>query len=383
MGSTTISYDVRKTNNSRIEWYRVKQASPIDYRMQLDYGVSRRQVLQGKATGPWAGTVDFEGTSFWQEVNTNYGWSFSSAGVSTSPPNHPAYDAAYAKAYSKFMASVNEGAEAAQLLTGLAERHETFNMVLSRMKQIHTGASALKRGDFRGFCRTFGITPKGKHRDLRWSRPRQFSGLWLEYWFGWAPTVSDLMNAIEVYGRRTSDPVIIARGGSQRPINPNPQYTYKSANGYTCWQYESGVIRVRISGKVSVVNGTSLDLNRLGLLNVPLTAFELIPFSWFAGWFGNFAQVLGQLTDLVGLKLTDAVVSCKAETVHDYHMVYSGGNPGTVDRTVAWDVYTRKKLTSLPNVRLVWQIPPQLSPTRGATLASLIVQLFSPSGVKK
>lgn len=381
MGVTSTSFKTFKTYKVREDKLMIKQAQPIDYRMQLDYGRQRRTVINGYGAGPWAGTLDFEATGFWQEVEPNYGWSFSQTAVSATPPNYDAYNAAYAKAYAKFIASVDEGYDRAQLLTSLAERHETFSMVLSRMKQIYKGASQLKAGNFRGFCQTFGIKPKRKHKDLQWTRPRQFSGLWLEYWFGWAPTVADLQNAFRTYGARTSDPIIIAKGGSQRPINPDPVYRISAANGYYAQQYDSGSVLVRISGNVSIANGTLVDLNRLGLLNIPLTAFELIPFSWFAGWFGNIAQVLGQCTDLVGFKLTNAVVSCKAEWIHDYHMTFNGQKG--VDRTIMCSCYTRKKLTSLPRVKLVWQIPPHLSPTRGATLASLLVQLFSPNGVKK
>ena len=381
MGNTTYTYLSLKGNRFRYDKYTAVQAEPIDYTKLNNLGKSMRIVLSSSASGPWASTVDYEGTVFWQESNTNYGWAFSSTGPNATFPTNEAYKRAYAKAYGKFMDACFEGGERSQMLTNLAERHETFEMVLSRMSQILKGARQLKTGDFRGFCKTFGVKPKQKHKDTVWSRPRDFSALWLEYWFGWAPTVADLNNAFEVYGREMSDPWIIAKSSSMAYIGNRKDgvSSSASANGYTMAQTDSGTVRVRLSGKVSVDNNTLFELNKLGLINPISTAYELIPFSWFAGWFGNIAQVLGQSTDLVGLKLQELSLSVKAEWTHSYAMSYQGANPGSVSKSVRQEMYTRGKLTTLPRVSLVWKIPSHLSPTRGATLASLIVQIFAPA----
>lgn len=381
MSTTTYNYTNEKGTAYRVQRWKAKQAKPIDYSQINDYGVFRRKVLVGEGLGYWSRVTDFEGTNFWNEADTNYGWSFSSAGISSSVPNHEAYNRAYAKAYGKFVEACMEGGERSQMLTNLAERHETFEMVLSRMKQIYKGAKALRQGNFRGFCNTFGIKPKKKHAGTKWTRPRDFSALWLEYWFGWSPTVADLNNALEVYGHQLSDPWIIVKGSSAARIGNSEAgivATYSSGDRWMT-QTNAGVVRVRLTGKVACENSTLFNLNNLGLINIPLTAYELIPFSWFAGWSGNIAQVLGQSTDFVGLKLSELSLSVKAEWTHAYQ--YTQGTPsGSVIKVIRQKAYTRKKMTRLPRVKLVWRIPPELSPTRGATLASLIVQIFSPPG---
>lgn len=375
--------DAQQWNRERR--YREIQSHPVDTTLFTNYGIEHWYVHEASGWGDMPKPDTPLQTLYWQETRPNYGWIFGPAGPSDTTPNYPAYHAAYAKAYGRFMDAVNKGGTQSELLTGLAERHQTFGMVMDRMKQFYKGASHLKRGEFRAFLNTFGIKPKRKHKDTVWSRPRDFSALWLEYWFGWAPTVADLMNAFEIYQRESSSgKPFIAKGSSRSLIgSPDDPFSVYSNSGYWKGQQDYGSVQVRIAGKVIVDSDVALKLNQLGLVNVPLTAWNLIPFSWFAGWFGNIAQVLGQLSDTVGLRLSDLSISVKTIHTHNYTMGHSGyGVSGGVTRNWTRESYTRKKVTVLPRVHLVWKMPSHLSPTRGATLASLIVQLFAPSKVR-
>lgn len=305
--------------------------------------------------------------------------------IPPSLPNNSYFQAAYAKAYGKFVDNCNLGAEKSQMATNLAERASTLEMVEKRMIQLLKGAKALKKGNFKQFCTIFGITPKKEHAKNRWSRPQQFSGLWLEYWFGWAPTVADINNGLNIVkshfgGDETLRGPIIAKGASTFTFDTGFKRTYSDSSG-SCLEQLKGKMQVRIQADVIVTDGFGLMWNQLGLVNLLSTSWELIPFSWFAGWFGNIAQVLGQSTDFVGLELQNITVSCKTSWTEYTHSAPSWDQ--WCQREIRYNSYVRTIPTTLPRVRLVWALPKKLSLTRGATLASLITVLFSPSGPSK
>ena len=283
---------------------------------------------------------------------------------------------AYARAYGKFVGKLYGQAS---LLTAVAERQSTINMVAKRLSQIHKGAKHLRKGQFSSFLRTFDLAPKPKHLHKRWSRPRDFASLWLEYWFGWAPTVGDVYSAIEFLGSEI--PASTVRAGSQVPyrsdytqIGPGAKATTSCLGTHTVW----------VQAKAVITNPTLYTMQGLGLANPLKTAWELVPFSWFADWFTNIGQVLGQLTDFLGLKVQDIVISRKTEVTSTWvcegaQAIFGYDAPKTTWRSRDFIGFRRQVGgVSLPAVKPFLRLPNGLSITRGATLASLIVQLFAP-----
>lgn len=356
-------------------WYyrqfREKQTRPIDTKLQLRYGVYLERLTEFQAWGgitPSAPSL-YPYWSYNSQVSQN-SWFFNNYGPGAFPSS-ATIDRAYARAYAKFLDACYTRAAT---MTNIAERGSTIAMLTNRLSQLYKGARQLKTGDFAGFVQTFGITPKAKHKDLKWTRPKQFAGLWLEYWFGWAPTISDIYTAVENYGKPVKD--VRVKQGSQSVWN----FTKSESDGgwYQCTNTESGTVRINISGRIAVDNPSLFELNRLGLVNPAVTALEVIPFSWLAGWFVNLQQVLSQYTDFVGLKLMDATVSIKTEGAHSYFSPNHGKWGAGVSQKRRIQTYVRGTVTTLPRVKIVAQLPNGLSVTRGATLASLLVQLFAP-----
>lgn len=374
MGTVTTSFATYGGDSYdwMIQKFRSKQAKPIDYTLPLEYYTYRQKLLFGvSGKGTLVPYYSFSNISTWQDPL----WStsgrnhdqFTASGPVVNLPTGAEWNKAYARAYSKFLGAVYERAA---LMTSLAERGQTVRMLTSRLSQILKGAKQLKAGKFRDFLNTFGLKPKKKHAGLKWSRPKQFAGLWLEYWFGWAPTINDIYTATVNYGKPIDDKTV--KQGSavswSNSYNANP-------SGGTVRSSDEGTVRVTICGRVVVDNPSLFELNRMGLVNPAVTALELVPFSWLYGWFGNLQQVLSQYTDFVGLTLKDATVSTKTKRVFShYHVSYGYTNSWSASFTS----YSRRKVKTLPTVRLVHRLPNGLSVTRGATLASLVVQLFAP-----
>lgn len=370
-GGDSGDWEIKKLRN--------KQAKPIDYRMPLEYFLYRKKLIAGLK-----GTVSNPVPYYrWMDVSTwqDTLWSSSArndencsdTGFQSDLPSGSEWNMAYSRAYSKFLEASYQRAD---MMTNFAERGQSVQMLTSRLSQILKGARQLKAGKFRGFLETFGIKPLKKHAGLKWTRPRQFAGLWLEYWFGWAPVINDIYTATTNYGTPIKDQ-IVKQGSAREWSYSRTRYHPSQWAGESIWMHEEGSVRVTICGKIVVENSSLFELNKAGLVNPAVTALELIPFSWLAGWFNNLAQVLRQYTDFVGLRLVDATVSTKTKRMYTHEHTLQG----SINKwTGNWQVYGRRKIKTLPRIKLYASLPNGLSVTRGATLASIVVQLFSPKG---
>lgn len=278
---------------------------------------------------------------------------------------------AYARAYEKFKSKVYTQATN---LTALRERAKTIEMVQHRLLQVWKGAVALKKGRFREFLRTFGIKPLPKHVHRRWARPKEFSGLWLEYWMGWAPTIGDVYTSLEFLGGEI--PTTKVRAGSAVDLF---KLSSSSSSGSVRTEIAKGKVAVWIQADVELTNPSLYNLNGLGLINPAKTVWETIPFSWLVDWFTNVGQVLGQITDWVGLKLNNLVVSSKTKGTYEFSATNTPWSGQVRWRNREFTSFARMVGGSLPIVKPILRLPNGLSITRGLTLTSLLIQIFSPS----
>lgn len=321
----------------------------------------------------WSGIGGRCGTLLWGEVSPNHVVlnSFQDDFVDFSALGNEIY----ARAYSKFQEKAYTQAATG---TALKERTKTFEMVVARLTQLQKGAKHLKRGRFKEFLRTFGIAPLKKDQNRVWSRPKEFGALWLEYWMGWAPTVGDIYAALDALTRIL--PWHPIRAGSRRQFHSESSL----GNGAetTATSLVDGFVTVHISASIEIENPAAHMLQTLGLLNPLKTGWETTPFSWFADWFTNVGQVLGQLTDWVGLKLKNLCISVK--TVGQCSYKCEGARwifdnvPETLEVTRGWRWFTRNTVSSMPLLRPIIRFPTSLSRSRGATLVSLLVTMFTP-----
>lgn len=282
---------------------------------------------------------------------------------------------AYARAYQKFKDSAYT--QAANL-TALKERAKTINMIGLRLQTLNRGAKALRDGRFREFLQVFGVHPLKKHEGTKWTRPRDFGALWLEYWMGWAPTVGDINNSIEALSRRIPEETI--RAGSTTPLFHS--YVTKDGGATATSSYE-GKGTVWIQSQIIVTNPTLHIAQTLGLVNPLKTFWETVKFSWLVDWASNVGQVLGQLTDWVGLQLSNIVVSVKTVATSSWscygaQSIYGWTFPDVMSKSKEFFWFDRYILPALPVLPLKWKLPVGLSLSRGATAASLLLTMFAP-----
>jgi len=177
----------------------------------------------------------------------------------------------------------------------------------------------LRRGQKANLGVTFGSA--GQSRDMIVSRLRGVANyldrkippphykipanLYLETIFGWVPLYQDAVDAFSTFSQH--DPSqgrqhISASGRSE------DRYRYLGTGPAT---EDNGlwVTRVTWSAGTRVANPNLWLANKLGLLNLAGVAWDLVPWSWVVGMFGNFNQVLSSTTDLVGVEFIDQSVT--------------------------------------------------------------------------
>lgn len=277
---------------------------------------------------------------------------------------------AYNKAVAKLQSEVYDKAST---LTALVERRQTWKMVADRLEHLLKGADLLHKGKFKKFLRHFGARPKTKDFGRVYVPVQKASAYWIEYWFGWAPTAGDIHTAINTLGAPLPDDMSFEVGSSSfayKRIAGNGGYPGQLATTWEGW----GPVSVHIRCNVSVNNYVLFSLEKAGLLNPLVTAWETTPWSWLVDWATNIAQFLGQATRFAGLDLNNIAVS----TVGKFDGVISWQHlqqPLAASKGRHVVLFRRQTLKSLPLVLPHVNIP-KYSHTRAATAASLLVLKF-------
>lgn len=284
--------------------------------------------------------------------------------------------------------------ERASLGAALGELPETVKMISNRVEQLLKGARQLKRLDFYGFAVTFGLTRKKRPKDRRagrtgklywrkhpiknrwfpspeprWKHSRNFSSLWLEYSFGWAPTVKDVQSAVSIISETQVYETKIRGGGSASGSNTYELYAYY------LYRYTHTIkVRAACGGTFRITNPNYDLLSRLGLTNLASVALEVTPFSFVFNWLLNLEEFVGNLSDDYRANLQDVW--------HSYR-VWSTASTSSVDPygTLQFRQDTRAdSYNRIPDVlpATVLRFRSRFMPsfTRALNASSLLVQLF-------
>lgn len=272
------------------------------------------------------------------------------------------------RAYARFRAQVTDRAEMGLFL---AERKEAADLIALRLTTLASAARALRRGNLRRFARYLGIQLKRKHRQKgRWFSPRMFSNLWLEYWFGWAPMLGDIFNALEVLespypeGRaRGSATIVEYKQSENNQISP-----YHMFYGHVNWRYS-------YHAKVSLTNPLLYRASQLGVINPATILWQLVPFSFVVDWLIPVKDFLETPTEFAGLELSRKFTTMKS-SMRTTEAVWNSRDV-LVNAKFEGITFSRRREFETP--QLVWDIPTGLSLTRGATVISLLISLLSPN----
>lgn len=248
----------------------------------------------------------------------------------------------------------------------LAEFGESAHMVINRATQLLRFARALKRLDFGSAARELKMAavPSGV------SRHKSFANNWLEYWFGWAPAVGDISNAVSVLGSQPLLPKRIS-ASAWLPFSDFGQFGGPGTGYYYASNAINGKTYCKQGCLVTVTNRNLALLNQLGLANPLVIAYEVIPFSFLLNWVINVEQMLSLGTDFLGLAVTDS-----------YTTYFTKADATYVNDGYQYPIYAKEVYAVTLHERRIGLVKPTLTIrpwrnlawTRAATAISLLAQ---------
>lgn len=281
------------------------------------------------------------------------------------------------KSWARLMESIK--GDTSELGTAMAEGREAFDMVATRATGLYRAYRNLRKGNFRKALNELSVDPKRKHRSKTRNAAHEASALWLEYWFGWSPTLSDMHNTALALA---TDPILaqVRAVGSSRVSLPPATQVVDTGGDYRRVCTESGFVLIKQGCTVEVENYNLFLANRLGLINPATIAWELVPFSFVVDWFVKFGDCISGFTDLAGLRVTKpyATMFVKTKCEGTYGR-QRNTVPISIPARLVWpSCIGQHRQTAL--LRPVPLIPKfsyfGTSNTRAATAVSLLTQLF-------
>lgn len=172
-------------------------------------------------------------------------------------------------------------------------RVEAANMVRKNALKLVHAYNLLKKGKFRQFQRTLGITAKRPK-----SKEDNIPSLWLEYSYGWAPLLSDTFTMLD---RTFEVPSAFVRKVYRKTVDYSGEVksTFEkcSISGtITC----RGVATAWVSVDVPAIQAIS----QYGVTNPLAVAWEAVPFSFVVDWFAPIGDFINSLGATAGLSFS-------------------------------------------------------------------------------
>jgi len=328
--------------------------------------IARRKDLDTSQLTPgWEGIVNSTGLNDSQIVPGILNFS-QLGGYSDVVPMDRLYNATYEKFTSTVRGNV------AELLVNLAERKEALKMVHDRLVKIINAARAFRQFQFGAAARYLGVVAPTPAQQKRWGNPRQWGADWLEWHFGWSPTIGDIYSAVEILDGAIPTPIVTESSSWKLDRD------WVSVSGSeTKSEWFRGQAYCKMSSGIEVSDLTLLKANQLGLINPATVVWELIPFSFLADWFGTIGLWLRQFTDFLGLTL---------HWPQHVYFIYGEGRRTYKTPPAAYGTWSfgytvtcvKRRTGAFPGPTLALRPYKGLSVTRGLTAISLILGIFAP-----
>lgn len=367
---TTVTGDPAYMATSSGFYRACQRSSPADTHKYHEY-------FHGSASINKLYGLSSDGFNYWQERNlfsTNgYGphCVFNNTTKKVSMPTlNTIYQSSYNKAYRKLVLKTKR--DAIEFGLNLAEARSTAEMMLRRMTQLLAAANCLKRGDLKGFFQTLGLTyAQGTriHPRLSLNKPtsKDMANLWLEYWLGWAPLVSDILTlAGRIVGpyNRTSVHATAKTPWERR------SFEIKTATHEYNTQQKCRT-KLALSADISYIDEAAYSSWDDGLNNLAQVAYGAMPVSFLLDWFINLDQLLGSITDFEGVRIKQFCISWKTEYESVHNWPKFNGSINAFGREKKQEVFGRTVLTTIPLPNLEFRLP-VVSLTRVLTALSLL-----------
>lgn len=211
------------------------------------------------------------------------------------------------------------------------------------------------------------------------SNRKAFSQNFLEYHLGWEPLVKDIYSSINFAQKPIPPSKVKARASTVNAYTVNLVNDHDEFLNFARNRHSTRVqFNLLVQAEVAVNNPNLWLLNRMGVVNPALIAWQLVPYSFVVDWFINLEQVISSYTDYYGLTMQNAfrTLFYRGDKQEYISRAYGGslGNPphsgSTSTRNVEGCGMWRD--TGLPVPSLHVRGFNGLSPMRGATAMGLV-----------
>lgn len=251
--------------------------------------------------------------------------------------------------------------ERAEIGTALFEIGSTFDLIRKNALRLAFAAYALRKGAFKQFLEVLNVDPLPKHKHWARNSPKVASSLWIEYWFGIAPTINDIQTAAAILDAPSL--------GGWRSFTVTAGTPFKQTQTSTFSRPAfniSGVCIGKSGGFLRLVNPNVALAQQLGILNPLEVIVNVTPWSWLLGWFVNLQQWVSSLTAFAGYEFKDVYTTRYAPFKGTKRWQFSSS-------WASYDVqgYWMSRQLRLPVVKLHLKSF-KLSHTRAATAISLL-----------
>jgi hypothetical protein len=266
----------------------------------------------------------------------------------------------------------------AALAASLAERKQAMEMMTARLSQIYRFTRAVSKFKWADAAKELNLDATSRAKWLKLSSSdrlrigsKHFANNWLEFHFGWSPLIGDIYDAMEVLVTPvmpTKFKVSVKRKYSF--ISDNRVLTYDSY-----FNKHSGFFRWTMGSDFEVSNPNLLLLNRLGVINPATVLWEVTPWSFVVDWFVNVSDFLEQFGEYAGINRINPWYSKTLEDRVDSITTHGIGATKSTWIHACHAISTERVLGDPPSILLKVKPRWNLSPSRGLTAASLLLQV--------
>jgi hypothetical protein len=248
--------------------------------------------------------------TYWSPLSPDY--TDAGANVSTT---FPFTTAQYNELYAQWVGKLRHGS--ASMGVTLGSWTQSRSMIVDRSRKL---------------LRFLGTVQANVRRKPWLYRKRDLASDFLEGEFGWLPLVSDIHAAVTTV---CGDAIPPQWARASRTYTMNETTEQRNAGMVSNRRTLSGNARMTIACGVEIANPNLWLANRLGIINPATVAWDLVPWSFVVNMFLNVNQVVGALTDTVGLTLTNGSVTRSSRILREERSWI------TVNHTVGGRQYTR------------------------------------------
>ncbi len=246
----------------------------------------------------------------------------------------PNETAASDKAWARFRNQLHRGDSSLGVTLGSAG--QTMKMISGKLEGIAKILKGVKS------ARDYRLMRSQLTRDFNRSKTvsgstKAAANRFLEVEFGWLPLYSDAVSAMEVLCGDLPPRFVTARASNLDIVSSSVLELGGTLRTNSLQEWLSVV---SLSCKVEVTNPNLWLLNRLGLVNPAVVAWDLVPWSFVVNMFVNVNEVLRSYTDYVGLALSDLCTTYTHTCVGSEEKILN--SPGTNEFGYASSFYTKK-----------------------------------------